>query len=281
MAREFSKLGTIYIKNKQMKRQLTGDATDVAIWGVVLPPLCVPRRYWFRCRMVSDIPGQIPETSAAYRIRAGYVEVSHDETFSGMQIDAYLDKYFPIAASGDDPWGSDVDPTEPIVPGAQTILGQYGKERTVFERSQTLGLPDKAVFADADKILLVDQFKIDGEVKKSPVPLAMPSAFLVGMSFDTPIYTSDDQAYLVGSATGWEGLYDDVSAPFIENLESGGHHLGTIDENNPLEWATKGFYDVTQGTMLDHTAAINVRTKMSMEVDVYSRTLGKKVWSPG
>lgn len=281
MAREFTKLGSAYIKNKQYKVQLTGDAVDVAIWAVVLPPLCVPRRYWFRCRMVSDIPGQIPETSAAYRIRGGYVEISHDETFAGMDADVYLNKYFPIQASGDDPWGADADPGEPIIPGAQTILGQYGKERTVFERSQTLGLPDKAVFSDADKILLVDQFKIDGEVKGSPVPLAMPSAFLVGMSFDTPIYSTDYQAVMVGGATGFEGLYDDISAPFIENLESGGHHLGTIDEANPLAWSTKGFYQVTDGTVLDHTAAMNVRTKMTMEVDVYSRQMGKKVWTPG
>lgn len=175
--------------------------------------------------------------------------------------DKMLDRYMDIGAgafSGDD---GDTE-TDLGLPGDTELSSARQRDRDFYTKSTQLGLPDKAVFSDANQITYVDRGFTRGKLRD--VEFDMPKFVLAGYTCDIAGTNTDWSEAITGSAGGVNDLYRDLLAEFDDTAVLAGLTGSPVDIG---QYLSEGF---RQANVVDVDQAMHVRLKGTVEVDLYA-----------
>ncbi len=220
-------VGSLWIKQYNLLG-VSNDGVEKFIAGKVLPPGLVVDRYWLNVHIIQDtlLEAVSPINGCYYNIRGAMVEIPptqvKDETgdvLANVMVGRYMSPYPSEQFEPDDTNEADVG-----IPGEVTgAASGYMGRRTFFTRRKYLGLPDAAVFTDADKILYTDQFSTRGKVK-SVAPMEQGRFLAFAANLDEPAVNTDQGVALWGEADDLGDLQDlilDAFPPFQTAAEAG------------------------------------------------------------
>lgn len=232
---------SLYIK--QYNRVLVGaSGAETFAGGKVIPPYVMPVEYWLNLNVVADGAGLAPAESQWLSYRAGLVEmnlnqeqVETDDVTGHELIGRYM---HPEMNRFEDT--SDANETGLGIPHDQQRRSSWWKARELLWYRTRLGLPDKAVFTDANLILYVDKFRKHAKIK-SPVPIDQPKLFGVGATMDSIDVETDFGDILWGGSLETGDLltliYDELG-----EVQAGGKIGDQAVHGSTLqEWLESGF----------------------------------------
>lgn len=161
-------LGTVWIK-KPFHVVVGSDGIEEAIAGVLLPAYVIPKEYWLRSRIISDIAVPVVDAKATqpYTIsgRCGDFPMDHvtdaNPPSGGLQLLTDLMEEFLPHEPGSVGDNTQDDMQNVGLPGSG-VIGIRSQE--FFDRDIVLGLPKNALIVDTDIIRYVDYFSTHGRI---------------------------------------------------------------------------------------------------------------------
>lgn len=261
-----SKRGTLYMRSYS-RRTVNADGAEIAMAAKIIPPYVQPREYWVTCRIIGNALGAAPDTGTYWNLRGAIMpmdprqgQVETDDVTGDELIARYMEpSEGPYQDTSDSPV-SDIG-----IPGDEpTIKSDFYKKREIFRYRSFLGLPDKAVFNDANLVLLADKVTRNKKINcKVPVDSAKLMGFAVNL--DVPTLSTDWGDLLWGNQGTIAGLAKLVQENF-NDYQSAGVGIDTASHDSALLcWATQGFGD---GVDLDQNVV--VRLQLTIRCDVYA-----------
>lgn len=268
---EYERMGTMYLRGTYYISHAV-DGVERAIWAKMIPMLCKPEHFWFNSTVIGSVTGTAPDGSQEMHIRAAINNINlsqEDVETTDFNGDELLDRYFdPIAGrsfSGDD-GDSDVD---------LGLSNQTGGQRSplyaksdLYSRTVRLGLPNKAVFSDANQITYVDQRSFNQAIDYGQFSLELPSAVVMGLTTDSLPDQTDWSTALTGDAGGMNDLYLDI-LQYIGRAAAVGVPEGKNTINTALQdYMSKG---VRLASVDDVEQVLHSRVNGTLKVGVYAR----------
>jgi len=276
MARNYNKVGTIVMRGT-WKANVAVDGSPTTFICKVFPRLIRPRKYWLKVKVIGDAaPTAGPEATQDYSIVGLARNIPEGQTPSetdDITPNELMGRYFDLTQSDAEEDITDISPAEMDsdvgIGGKAHLVRSELAQHKFFERRKTLGLPDSAVFADANTILYVDAFSTSGVVPRRG---DITEPILVGFTAwgDEPTFGSDTGQTIFGSSdSGTDELYEDIIAYF---RDPDADSLGGDTEPNSWSsalagmWAFQGL-DQTGGT--SEAEVLNIQAKWTCLVDCY------------
>lgn len=261
----WEKEGEIYLKVPG-DRQVGADGVEVVLFGKMLPPFVQPRQYWLSVKLRSTTTA-IPEGVMSYRMRGVNVPVARDQQqveTGDVTGDVMMARYATEEVTEIyDP--DDTPATDAGIDGDSDFLAEKSQTGQFMEHRAVLGLPDKAVFTDANLIMYVDHFTRKGFIKKNK-EIDEPGFLGIGMTADDVAVSSDWGDILWGDAGDFESLAGNIMG-LMPKFQSADVSIGLV---NPGVAAKKWMQD---GLVEDiHTLGVvlGVWTRMTVKCDVYT-----------
>lgn len=208
----FTRLGTMYVRGT-FYRNVAATGVESCLWAKFFPMLVEPEEYWFNYRAIGSVtPGTAPDGSMEMHTRGGISTIhlnQEDVETDDFDGDELLDRYFD-PRSGDSFSGDDGDPPTDLglsdhASGRRSAL--YSAKE-LWSGTVTLGLPNKAVFSDANQITYVDSYRRHGLIKSGD--LMMPHAIAMGGNCDAIGSQSDWSKSMSGDTGGMNDLYLEI-----------------------------------------------------------------------
>lgn len=260
-------VGTAYVRG-EFHREIPSTGAELCSFAKMIPMFCVPTYYWFSGKIISSAVGVAPDAAAWLHQRFGIgnmnlsQEAVETDDFNG---DEMMDRYMDIgsgAFSGDD---GDTE-TDLGLPGDTELSSRRQRKRDFYGDTVQLGLPDKAVFSDANQITYVHQFSISG--KPPETEFSLPKFVLGGTTVDIAGTNTDWSDAILGQANGVNDLYRSLLESFSEIDEITGV-TGRIAALGL--WASQGFRDTN---VVDVDALMHARIRGTIQVQVYAMVPG-------
>lgn len=266
MARgKWEKQGEIYLKMPG-SQQVASDGVEVCLNAKMIPPFVQPRQYWINVKLCgSTAVGIAPASVASYRLRGFNVGVpmrqlqieTDDVTMTEMMArfaTEEANQYF----EPDDTPSTDVG-----IDGDTPQISDASASMRFLEHRAVLGLPDKAVFSDANLIHFVDQWSRKGHIAKNK---EVDEAGLIGIGIGQDDVTAqlDHGNIMWGDNSNIEGLMEAVLGmlpPFEDVSQAFGS--ATYPETN---WLREGYVEDTNTV----GQTLRVWTRLTLRCDVYS-----------
>ncbi len=263
----FTRVGSMTVRGT-FYSVVAATGVEVCIWGKMFPMLVVPEQYWFNYRAVGAILGTAPDGSQEMHVRGacGPMNLSQEDVetddFDGHEI---LDRYFGPDATG---FGGD-DGDAPVDLGlssaAFALQSRLYATKKLFGSTVTLGLPDKAVFSDANQITYVDKWTRRGNFKDQDIDLRLPHAVVMGANCDAIAAQADWSTALTGDAGGMNDLYQnilqEVGYQSDKGVRSGSQNISA----SLFSYINAGF----RSGVTDIDQAMHTRVKGSVTCGVY------------
>lgn len=209
----FTRVGSMTVRGT-FYRVVAANGVEVCLWAKMMPMLVMPEQYWFNYRAVGSILGTAPDGSQEMHTRGAVSPLNFSQEdvetddFDGEEL---LDRYFD-PRSGSSFSGDDGDAPVDLGLASQTTGARSALWGTkeLWSGTVTLGLPDKAVFSDANQITYIDRYTRKGSFKDKDLDLMMPHAVAMGGNCDAIATQGDWSTALTGDAGGMNDLYKDI-----------------------------------------------------------------------
>lgn len=261
----WEKEGEVYIKVPG-DRAITAGGIERCLFGKMIPPFVQPRRYWLSVKIRSTGTA-IPEAVQSYRMRGVNVPVPRDQAMvetDDVTGDEFLARYATEEATEVfEP--DDVNETDAGIDGDSAFLSDASLTGRFMDHRGVLGLPDKAVFTDANLIMYVDHFTRKGHIKKNK-EVDEPGFLALGIGTDDVNVQIDWGNTLWGDAGDFETLAEDIVG-LMPKFQTEQASIGTAEPTGAAKlWMQDGFVEDT------HTIGIElaVWTRMTVQCDVYT-----------
>lgn len=283
MPSKFTRVGTAYIRGTYYT-DVTPDGVEKCIWAKWIPMFCHVEQYWFNVRAIGSIMGTAPDGSQEIHYRGGYTDINlsqemvETDDFDGPEaMDRYMSPLTGSSFSGDDG-----DP--PVNLGLSSFAGGQRSarwaKRELFSHTQTLGLPDKAVFSDANQITYVDRFRRQSpkDWNKEKFALDLPKLVALGSNCNAQADQTDWSTAMGGDLGGMNDLYREL----LEHVgASGGADIALSGLGSGLDNATTAMHNYIasgrRATVVDIDQSMHVRVKGTLKVGVYDVDTGNRV----
>lgn len=272
----YTKVGTTYIRGTWYSNVLA-DGVEKGVWGKAIPPLASPVRYWISGVGIGQT-AVVPTAAMPLHIRGvcGEVRMGQDAVETDdFDATEFLDRYFDPRMG--EAWKEDDGdaPSKLGLPHAASGTRSRGyAKKELFSNTIQLGLPDKAVFADASLMHYVHKFKQSGLVNQRAVAIDSASALLVGINAQIATDQTDQSTALFGGSTSVQDLYKDLVVSLNPDFSS---QTGMFTPTSGLfDWLSEG---VREAAVDDVTTSLTYRIKGTVQLDVYSLDVKKQVLS--
>lgn len=265
MPSRWEKEGEIYIKTGG-DRTVTANGGEVALFAKVIPPFVQPRQYWLSVK-IRGITPIIPEGVESYRMRGANVPIARDQQqveTDDVTGDEFLARY-ATEENTEVFEPDDVNSTDVGIDGDSGFISDAALGGRFFDHRGVLGLPDKAVFTDANLIMYVDHFTRKGHIKKNK-EIDDPGFLAIGFNCDDVIANTDWGDIMWGDALDVETLAEDLVG-LMPKFQTESASIGTSDPTGAAKkWMQDGFFEDT------HSLGMNlaVWTRMTVRCDVYT-----------
>lgn len=284
MANQFTRVGTAYIRGT-FYTEVAADGVENCIWAKWMPMYTDLEAYWFRARAVGAILGTAPDSSQEIHYRGGYTDINlGQEMVEGTDFDGTkaLDRYLsPI--SGSSYSGDDGDaPVDLGLAGFSTgqRSARYAK-RELFSRTVTLGLPNRAVFSDANQITYVDMFKrfTPRDWKSRKFDLDLPKLVALGANADAAADQTDWSTAMGGDLGGMNDLYrallEHVGPSAGGDIHTSGLGAGLDNPNAAMmSYINQGR---RSANVDDVDQAMHIRVSGTLKLGVYDVDTGNRI----
>lgn len=284
MANKFTRVGTAYVRGT-FYTAVAADGIEAAVWAKWIPMYCDLEQYWFNIRAIGSILGTAPDSSQEIHYRGGYTDINlsqemiETDDFNGTEaLDRYLSPLAGSSFSGDD-GDAPVDLGLSSLPAGQRSA-RYAK-RELFSYTKTLGLPDSAVFSDANQITYVHKFRrtTPKDWKKRKFPLDIPKLVALGANCDAALDALDWSDAMGGDLGGMNDLYREM----LEHIGStGGADIALSGLGAGLDIMTSPMRDylhqgVRAAAVNDVDQSMHLRVKGTLKLGVYDVDTGNRV----
>lgn len=209
----FTRVGTMYVRGT-FHINVPATGVEFAVWAKMFPMLVVPEEYWFNFRAVGSVLGTAPDSSQEMHIRGAISSMNlaqedvETDDFDGDEIlDRYFDPRTGSSFSGDD---ADAPTDLGLSSQASGTRSALYSSKELFSNTEILGLPNKAVFSDANQITYITSFRRHGLFKQKQVNIELPHAVALGANCDAIPDATDWSTVLTGDAGGMNDLYIDI-----------------------------------------------------------------------
>ncbi len=266
----FTRVGEMYVRGT-FHISCGADGVERALWAKMFPMLVVPEYYWFNYRTVGSITGTAPDSSQQMHTRGviSSMNLSQEDVetddFDGSEI---MDRYMDPRGGNGTFQGDDGDPPTQLGlsnASSGTRAALYSNKE-LWSGTATLGLPDKAVFSDANQITYVDRYSRRGKIRPSQVDIRLPHAIAMGATVDAIATQSDWSTAITGSAGGMNDLYNDILDSVGYN--AGGKAAGSTSISSALfNYINDG---VVLSTVVDVDQAMHSRVAGTVKCGVYT-----------
>ncbi len=280
-----TRVGKVYAK-KFYNRKFALDGAAEAFAGFFIPPFCVPRRYWLRCR-IGSIEGTTPfppHFFADYLINGRMVSLPSNfdaDNNSNDTLQEATNQYAPI--------GDNSQPYDQQT-GMDAGHGKIGTEEeftkpqgTIFHREKRLGLPDTAVFSSSDSLYLFDHFSTDGKMNQSIKGVEEGALLTFSAWFDEPAGGTTELNNLIGGNAASRTL-NDLSFELLNHFEENPYSSAiseAIDADSEMQtWLSKGQIFDTLPT-LSADESFQIATHLTVEMDVMAPKGRMTLSAPG
>ncbi len=273
--RGYDKLGKIYVKERNT-RLIASDGVEAYMAGKVLPARVRPVRYWLSGTAISDGGGVAPDQRGEMYMRAacgpmddsqGQVETV--DVTGDIMMARYMD---PLLTSQSDTPETDFGITND---GASSQQSDQSRKEEFWSKKTYLGLPDKAVFTDANLILHVDKFRSSGKINAKH-GYETGCFYGVGCSIDEPATAVDWGDHLWGNQLTQYTLYRAL-ADLAVGQSTGGAGTGLGDyvtlPGDLANFLSSGYIEA--GAMNIGNMWVSVR--LTVECDVYASVGADKI----
>lgn len=262
----FDKVGVVYIKQYNA-RAVAADGLEKFAAGKMIPPYVQPREIWVGCRLVGGGTSVAPTKGLWYNFRAGLVETNLNQQqveTDDVTGDEFIGRYFDQdAARFDDE--SDTPQSDVGIPHDNVQRNAWWKRREIFNRRTFIGLPDKAVFTDADLITLVDKFKFHRKIT-SRIPIDAPKFIACAYNQDEPTSQVDWGDVLWGDNNDHGELINEI-VDHLGAYQASGQAVDDLVDDSPVtKWLGEGFIEAN----VDLGMVTTIRTTMTVKCDVYT-----------
>ncbi len=210
---QYTKVATVYVRGT-FYETVPATGAEIAIWGKMFPMLVQPLRYWFNIRAIGSITGTAPDSAQDMHIRGAISpmnlaqeDVETDDFDGNELLDRYFDPRAGSSFSGDD---GDAPTALGLGHSVTGIRSPLYSKKELFSKTTGLGLPNKAVFSDANQITYVESYSRKGDFKGKDHNLLLPSAIVLGCNVDAVSDQTDWSTALTGDAGGMNDLYREI-----------------------------------------------------------------------
>lgn len=265
MVKRWEKEGELYLKVPGDR--LVADAgSEEVLFAKVIPPFVQPRQYWLSVKIRGTVP-QIPEGVMSYRMRGVMVPMARDQQqVEGDDVtgDELLARY------GTEEQTEIYDPNDtPAVDagldGDGDWLAEASQTGTFFEHKAVLGLPDKAVFTDANLIMYVDHWSRKGFIKKNK-EIDEPGFLAIGVGADEITTSTDWGDIMWGDQLDIESLAGTIM-DLMPKFQDASASIGIVNPSvGAKNWLQKGLTQVTHA----QDSPLGIWTRMTVKCDVYT-----------
>jgi len=279
MPNRYSRVGTAYIRGT-FYTEVAASGVESCVWAKWLPMFTDLEAYWFNIRAIGSITGTAPDGAQAIHYRGAYTDINlsqemvETDDFDGDEaLDRYLSPITGSSFSGDD---GDA-PVDLGLPGFATGARsrRYAK-RELFSHTTQLGLPDHAVFSDANQITYVDFFKrrTPRKWKKRKFDLDLPKLVALGTNCDAAADQTDWSTAMGGDFGGMNDLYREL----LDNVGPMDSQARAVGIDNP----TAGFMDYLNNgrraaNVNDVDQIMHLRVKGTIQLGVYDVDTGNRI----
>lgn len=283
MANRFTRVGTAYVRGTFFT-EVGATGIESCIWAKWVPMYTDVEAYWFSVRAIGSVIGTAPDSSQEIHYRGGYTDINlsqemvETDDFDGPEaMDRYLSPIAGQAFSGDD---GDALVDLGLSNTRHVRSARYAK-RELFSHTTTLGLPNKAVFSDANQITYVDFFsrRTPKNWKKRKFDLSLPKLVALGANADAVPDQADWSNAMGGDLGGMNDLYREL----LENVgATGGADVGLSGIGAGLDTPTSGMEsylaDGRRGSNVDDVdQTMHVRTRGTIKLGVYDVDTGNRM----
>lgn len=231
-------LGTVYLKFPSIM-DVVNDGGEDNVWLKAFPAYVQPEEIWMSTKIIGQAADGIdPVQVTPYYMRGAGKSVSSQDIWSGSTAIAVWANLFTQR---------DIEAFEPDAV-ASTDVGILGDSQrtedfrsTFFERKADLGLPGKAVFSNANKILQVDEFKVHKRLGRRYFDIQENKFMGVGIAQDEIATQTDDFVMMWGDtdASG-DDSFKDLHKSIMDELLEGGGELTLTLGTEVDQWMQKG-----------------------------------------
>lgn len=260
----WEKEGEIYLKVPG-DRAIGDGGLERCLFAKMIPPFIQPRQYWLSVK-IRSLTSVVPEGVMSYRMRGvnvpvprDQVQVETDDVTGDEFMSRYAEEENTEVLEPDDASSVDVG-----IDGDSDFISDISLQGRFFQHRGVLGLPDKAVFTDANLIMYVDHFTRKGHIKKNK-EIDEPGLLAIGMAADDVAVSTDWGDIMWGDDLDFETMTETLLG-LMPKFESVGASVGTSNPTNGKLWMQEGFVEDT------HTlgAQLAVWTRMTVRCDVYT-----------
>lgn len=268
MPKGWDLVGTVYVRG-EFYRSIGSTGGELSIFAKFFPTFTIPTRYWFSGKIIGSEVGIAPDAAAWCHTRFGIANMNlsqEDVETNDFDGDEILDRYFDHgiqAFAGDD--GS--NETDLGLPGDTEISDAISRSRDFYSRTTQLGLPNKAVFSDANQITYVHTFKTSG--KLPPTDFFRPKVVAGGFSLDVADANTDWSTAITGNAGGNDDLYR-LLLQNLGNAQEAGMSVGLYAPPTTLvDYMGEGY---RASAVTDVDMGVFVRVRGTVELKVYDQS---------
>lgn len=278
---QFRRVGEMYVRGT-FSRSVSASGTEKCLFAKWIPMLCAVEEYWINVRAIGNITGTVPGSSEEMHVRAAISDVNfaqemvETDDFDGDEL---LDRYFD-PRTGSSFSGDDGDPPTDLGLSDATIGTRSAlyAMKELFSQTHTLGLPDSAVFSDANQITYVKAFSRHGLVSRQHRNLELPGAVAVGVTVDAIAAQTDWSLAMGGDLGGMNDLYREI----LEHIgSSAGADIALSGLGVGLDNPTAAMFDYInngyRATGIDVDQALNLRVRGTLKVGVYDAIPGTRI----
>lgn len=261
----WEKEGELYLKVPG-DREITANGNEKVVFAKVLPPFVQPRQYWLSVKM-RGTTATIPEGVMSYRMRGVNVPIARDQ----QQIETVdVTGDILLARYGTEEATEIYDPDDTAsvdagIDGDGDWLAEGSQTGNFFEHKGVLGLPDKAVFTDANLIMYVDHFRRKGFIKKNK-EIDEPGFLAIGIGVDDVTAQLDWGDIMWGDAGDIESLTGTLM-DLMPKFQDASASIGIVNPSvGAKNWLQEGYVE-DQNTLGVNLA---IWTRMTVKCDVYT-----------
>ncbi len=265
MVKRWEKEGELYLKVPG-DRIVDANGVEDVLFAKVIPPFVQPRQYWLSVKIRSTTAG-IPESVMSYRMRGVNVPIARDQQqveTDDVTGDELLARYGTEEATEVyDP--DDTPSVDAGLDGDGDWLAEASQTGNFFEHKAVLGLPDKAVFTDANLVMFVDQFTRKGFIKKNK-EIDEPGFLAVAMGADDITVSVDWGDIMWGDQLDIETLAGTIM-DLMPKFQDASASIGIVNPSVAAKnWLQLGLVEDTHTIGL----SLGVWTRMTVKCDVYT-----------